>query len=106
MYAFKSRSSPPERADSCCFWRERQTQRERPNLAGAPKLEPKLESILYGGSAQTRRSAGALKLCNSDDVSMRDLHCEVMLSERTRHTRVESIGFFVLDWIFLVGMVI
>jgi len=67
-----------------------QTQRERPNSAGASKLEPKLESILYGGSAQTRRSAGAPKLCNSDDASMRDPYCEVMLPGRTSHTRVEN----------------
>jgi len=63
---------------------------------------------LYGGSAQTRRSrlAGAPKLCDSDDVSMRDPHCEVRLSGRTSHTRVESISFFVPDWICRVGMVI
>ena len=36
-------------------------------------------------------SAGAPKLCNS--ASMRDPHCEVMLSGRTSHTRVESIVF-------------
>jgi len=83
-----------------------QTQRERRNSAGAPTLEPKLESILYGGSVQTRRSAGAPKLCNSADVSMRDPHCEVMLSGRTSHTRVESISFFVPDCICRVGMVI
>jgi len=29
----------------------------------------------------------------SDDASMRDPHCEVMLSGRTSHTRVESISF-------------
>jgi len=68
--------------------------RERPNSAGVPKR--------YGGSAQTQRSAGAPKLCNSDDVS----HCEVMLSRRTSHTRVESISFFVPDWICRVDMVI
>jgi hypothetical protein len=63
--------------------------REHPNSAGAPKL--------YGGSAQTWRSAGAPKLCNSADVSMRDPHCKVMLSGRTSHTRVEAISFFVPD---------
>ena len=45
-------------------------------------------------------------LCSSDDVSMRDPHCEVILSGRTSHTRVESISFFVPDWICRVGMVI
>ena len=50
--------------------------------------------------------AGALNLCSSDDVSMRDPHCEVMLSGRTSHTRVESISFLVPDWICRVGMVI
>jgi len=77
-----------------------QTRRERPNS--------------YGGSAQTRKTewisspplVGAPTLCNSDDVSMRDPHCEVMLFGRTSHTRVESISFFVPDWICLVGMVI
>ena len=59
-----------------------QTQRERPNLAGAPKL------------------------CNSDGVSMSDPDWKVMLSGRTNHTRVESISFFVPDWICRVGMVI
>ena len=72
-----------------------------PSLVGAPKL---------GGIAQTLRerpnSAVAPKLCNSDDVSMRDPHCKVMLSGRTSHTRVESIRFLVPDWIFWVGMVI
>jgi len=38
--------------------------------------------------------AGAPTLCSSDDVSMRDPHCKVMLSGRTSHTRVESISFF------------
>jgi len=42
-----------------------------------------------GGSAQTRQerpnSAGAPKLHNSDDVSMREPHCKVMLSGVTRH---------------------
>ena len=42
---------------------------ERPNSAGEPKL---------GGSAQTHRYP----------------HCEVMLSGRTSHSRVESISFF------------
>jgi len=50
-----------------------------------------------GGNTQTRRespnSAGAPKLCNSDNVSMRDPHSEVMLSGRTSHTRVESMSF-------------
>ena len=95
-----------------------QTQRERPNSAGAPKLEP-IEWISWpslagapklGGSAQTRRerpnSVGAPKLCNSDNVSIGDPHCEVMLSGKTGHTRVESISFFVPDWICRVGMVI
>jgi len=38
--------------------------------------------------------AGAPRLCNSDDASIRDPHCEVMLSRsrRTSHTRVESTG--------------
>jgi len=62
-------------------------------VAGAHKL---------GGSAQIRRerqiSVGA-KLRNSDDAFMRDPHCEVMLSGRTSHTRVESISFSVPDWI-------
>jgi len=81
---------------------------ERPNSAGAPKL---------GGSTQTRwwerpnsavsgGSPGAPKLFISDDLSMRDPHCEVMLSGRTSHARVEIISFFVLDWICQVGMVI
>jgi len=82
------------------------TIKERPNSVGAPKL--------YEGSAQTRKTelisslslAGAPELYNSDNVSMRDPHCEVMLSGRTSHTRVESISFFVLDWICWVGMVI
>ena len=82
-----------------------QTQRDRPNSAGAPKLKP-IEWISWpslagapklGERAQTRRespnSAGGPKLGNSDDVSMRDPHCEVMLSGRTSHTRVESISF-------------
>ena len=65
-----------------------------------------------GGSAQTRRerlnSAGALKLCTSGDTSMTDSdpHWKVVKSGRTSHTRVESISFFVLDWICRVGMVI
>jgi len=50
--------------------------------------------------------AGAPELCKSDNASMRDTHCEVMLSERISHTRVESISFFVPDWICRVGMVI
>ena len=43
------------------------------------------------------------KFCNSDDVSMRDPHYEVMLSGRTSHTRVESISYFVPKWICRVG---
>jgi len=92
-----------------------QTRWERLNSAGAPKLEP-TEWISWlslvgapklGGSAQTRREpdsmAGAPKLSglrerpNSatvDNVSRRDPHCEVMLSGRTSHTRVESISLF------------
>jgi len=62
-------------------------------MAGAPKL---------GGHGWRERP----KLCDSDDVSMRDPHCEVRLSGRTSHTRVESISFFVPDWICRVGMVI
>ena len=76
----------------------------------APKL---------GGSAQTLRRerqtrktiewipslslAGAPKLCNIADASMRNPHCEVMLSGRTSHTRVESISFFVPNWICRAG---
>ena len=37
---------------------------------------------------------------------MRDPHCDVMLAGRNSHTRVESIGFFVLDWICRMGIVI
>jgi len=81
--------------------RSAQTQRE---------LEPVYSIAVSGGSAQTRRerpnSVGASKLCNSNDASMTDPHCEGMLYERTNHTRVESIGFFVADWICRVGMVI
>jgi len=47
--------------------------------------------------------AGAPTLCSSDEVFMRDPHSEVMLSGRTSHTRVESLSFFVSDWICLVG---
>ena len=61
---------------------------------------------LHGGSAQTRSVAGAPTLCSGDDVSTRDPHCKVMLSGRTSHTRVESISFFVPNWICRVGMVI
>ena len=68
-------------------------------MVGAPKLG-KSEWI------SSQSVAGAPKLCNSDDVSMRDPYCEVMLSGRTSHTRVESISFFVPDWICRVGMVI
>ena len=60
--------------------------RERPN---SDKLK-----LLHEGSAQTRSMVGAPTLCSSDDVSMRNPHCEVMLSGRTSHTRVESIHFF------------
>jgi len=85
--------------------------RERPN---SNTLRLKFR-VVDGGGAQTRESlewisspslAGAPKLCNSDNTSMRDPHCEVMLSGKTSHTRVESISFFVLDWICRVGMVI
>jgi len=43
--------------------------------------------------------AGAPKLCNNDDASMRDPQCKVMLSGRTSHTCVENTSFFgpVLD---------
>ena len=73
-------------------------------MEGAPKLGN--PSVLNGGSAQTQPMAGPPTLCSSDGVSMRDPHCEVMLSGRTNHTRVESIIFFVLNWICRVGMVI
>jgi len=62
--------------------------------------------VLHGGSAQTRSIAGVSTLCGSNDVCIRDPHCEVMLSGRNNHTRVESMGFFVPNWICLVGMVI
>jgi len=39
--------------------------------------------------------AGVPKLCNSDDASMRDPHCGIMLSGRTSYNCVESISFFV-----------
>jgi len=58
-------------------------QRERPKKSLKVDSSPSL--------------AGAPKLCNSDDVSMRDPHCEVMLSGRTSHTRVESNSFFLPD---------
>jgi len=54
----------------------------------------------------TSSLAGAPKLCNSDDASIWDPHCEVMLSGRTSHTRVESFGFFVPYWICRVDMAI
>jgi len=76
--------------------------RERPN-SDKLRLQPR---VLHGGSAQIRSMAGAPTLCSSDDVSMRDPHCKVMLSGRTSHTRVESISFFVPNWICQVGMVI
>jgi len=75
-------------------------RRKRPNLEN---LRGFISVFASGGSAQTL--VGAPKLCSSDDISMRDPHCEVMLSGRTSHTRVKSIGFFVPDWNCLVGMV-
>jgi len=79
-------------------------------MTGAPnskisRIQPR---VLHGGtlSAQTRSMVGASRLCSSDDASMRDPHCKVMLSERTSHTRVESISIFVPNWICRVGMVI
>jgi len=71
----------------------------------------KLESILTKNYTLWRERpnsavGGRPKLCNSDDVSVRDPHCKVMLSGRTSHTCVESISFFVPDWICRVDMVI
>jgi len=76
--------------------------RERPN-SKTLRIQP---MVLHGGSAQTRSMAGAPTLCSSDDASMRHPHYKVMLSGRTSHTRVESISFFVPNWICRVGMVI
>jgi len=67
-----------------------------------------------GGSGKTtaarqrdiKLQEAAITLCSGDDVSMRDHHCKVRLSGRTSHTRVESICFFVPNWICRVGMVI
>jgi len=63
-------------------------------MAGAPTGKLGKPSVLHGGSAQTRSMAGAPTLCSNDDVSMRDPHCEVVLSGRTSHTRVENISCF------------
>jgi len=48
--------------------------------------------VLYGGSAQTRSMAGASTRFSSDDVSMRDPHCEVMLSGSANHFEVMLSG--------------
>ena len=75
--------------------------RERPN-SKTLRIQPR---VLHGGSAQNLSMAGAPTLCSGDDASMRDPHCKVMLSGSTSHTRVESISFFNLNWIWRVGMV-
>ena len=43
--------------------------------------------------ADSLRLAGAPRLCNSDDVSIRDPHCEGVLSEKTGHIRFTRIFF-------------
>ena len=52
---------------------------ERPN-SKILRIQPR---VLHGRSAQTRSMAGASTLCSSDDASMRDPHCKVMLSKRS-----------------------
>ena len=52
--------------------------------AGAPKLEP-FKRIPWQSLARSP------KLCNSDDTSMRDPHCEDMLSGRT--SQVIDVAF-------------
>ena len=74
-------------------------------MAGAPNLKnPKITTQgTLRRKCQTGKSlrvdippslAGAPKLNNNYDVSVRDTHCEVMLSERARHTRRQHSFFY------------